>query len=260
MSRGRPRKYKTKRESKAAKKAHTQLFVTFVIALIEAGMEEWKRKHVVSQQVHSRSLNWKSLIACIINWTTWSPLKGRVRVPVHPIFTANWRNCVSDLPDLENADNARAIASRVALCIHRDRALPKCDGSRHQKIYSPENILGICSILWGIVIPIICQFWYDIYRFGHAIQTLETDFQWTFDTTSLQTPNNWQYGSREEFRLTILVNEETSEDWTQYKHLLKDWIDFMVIPWDPTSPLYEYHRAQFTYQYVSQKLKEISGA
>ena len=41
MSRGRPRKYKTEKESKAVKKAHTQLFLTFVIALImTAGMKE----------------------------------------------------------------------------------------------------------------------------------------------------------------------------------------------------------------------------
>ena len=55
------------------------------------------------------------------------------------------------------------------------------------------------------------------------------------------------------------MNEEDSEDWTQYKHLLKEWIDFMIIPWDPISPLYEYHRAWFIYQYVSGKLSEFSG-
>jgi len=34
----------------------------------------------------------------------------------------------------------------------------------------------------------------------------------------------------------------------------------MLISGDFTSPLYEYHRARFTYQYVFKKLKEISGA
>jgi hypothetical protein len=76
---------------------------------------------------------------------------------------------------------------------------------------------------------------------------------------NLQTPDNWQYGNRDDFRLTILVNEEDSEDWIQYKHLLKEWIDFMVIPWDPTLPLYGYHHARFTYQYISGKLREISA-
>ena len=72
-------------------------------------------------------------------------------------------------------------------------------------------------------------------------------------------PDNWQYGSIEDFRLTVLVNEENNEDWINYKQLLKEWIDFMVIPWNPTSLLYQYHRARFEYQYVSRKLSEMFG-
>jgi len=55
------------------------------------------------------------------------------------------------------------------------------------------------------------------------------------------------------------VNDENSEDWINYKQLLKEWIDFRVIPWDLTSLLYRYHRARFEYQYVSTKLSEMFG-
>ena len=116
-------------------------------------------------------------------------------------------------------------------------------------IYAP-----FCEILYlsSIADPLI---W--IYRFGHAIQTLETEFQWTFDTTNLQISDNWQYDDTEDFHLIILVNEEDSDDWNNYKYLLREWIDFMTIPFDHTSSLYEYHRARFEYQYISQKLIEL---
>jgi hypothetical protein len=40
ISRDRPQKYKMKRESKAAKKAHTQLYIILLIVLMETGMKE----------------------------------------------------------------------------------------------------------------------------------------------------------------------------------------------------------------------------
>jgi hypothetical protein len=79
----------------------------------------------------------------------------------------------------------------------------------------------------------------------------------TFDTAYLQTPDNWEYGSEEDFRLVVLVIEEDSAEWNNYIRLLKEWIEFMLIPWDRTSPLYEYHRARFEYQYVAGKLAEM---
>ena len=79
----------------------------------------------------------------------------------------------------------------------------------------------------------------------------------TFDTTKLQTPDNWRYGSREEFRLTVLITEEDSGEWHDYMHLMNKWIDFMVTLWDQSSPIYEYHRARFEYQYVIGKLAEF---
>ena len=87
---------------------------------------------------------------------------------------------------------------------------------------------------------------------------METDFQLTFDTTNLQLPDNWQYGSREDFRLTVLVTEEDSGEWNNYIRLLKEWFDFIVTPWDSTFPIYEYHRARFEYQYFKGKLAEVS--
>ena len=79
------------------------------------------------------------------------------------------------------------------------------------------------------------------------------------DASNLQTPENWEYGNTEDFRLTVLVNEEDSDDWENYKRLLKEWVDFMAIPWDSASPIYQYHRARFEYQYVSRKLSELLG-
>jgi hypothetical protein len=79
----------------------------------------------------------------------------------------------------------------------------------------------------------------------------------TFDTTKLQTPDNWRYGSREDFRLTTLVTDEDSSEWYDFIRLLKNWFDFMVTPWDQTSPIYEYHRARFEYQYVIGQLAEL---
>jgi hypothetical protein len=75
---------------------------------------------------------------------------------------------------------------------------------------------------------------------------------------NLQTPDNWQYGSIEDFRLTVLVTEEDSGEWNNYIHLLKQWIGAIVTPWDGTSLIYEYHRARFEYQYVRGRLAEIS--
>ena len=151
------------------------------------------------------------------------------------------------------------IGGRDVPCIRRDWAIPQRYGSTCQAVCTPEDELGLRSILWRVVLPINCQCiltW--IYRFGHAIQTLEREFQWTLDTTNLKIPDNWQYGEIEDFRLTVLVNEEDSDDWNNYKHLLNEWVDLMAIPFDHcTSPIYKYHRARFEYQYISWKLSEL---
>jgi hypothetical protein len=88
MSRGRPRKYRTKRESKAAKKAHTKLFVTSTITLIKAGMKGRKQKGFVNQQVPLKFLNWKSLRTCVVNLTR-NRVKYRVRVHGTLLITVN---------------------------------------------------------------------------------------------------------------------------------------------------------------------------
>ena len=67
MSRGRPRKYRTKKESKAAKKTHTKLSIPLHSMLMEVGMSERKQKDIVGLQVPSRFLNWRSLRTCVIN-------------------------------------------------------------------------------------------------------------------------------------------------------------------------------------------------
>jgi len=49
-------------------------------------------------------------------------------------------------------------------------------------------------------------------RFGHAIQTLKTKFRLTFNIKHLQPPDGWEFGDLEEFRLTVLVTDNESED------------------------------------------------
>src|SRR5579859_4802287 len=96
-------------------------------------------------------------------------------------------------------------------------------------------------------------------RFGHAIQTLETKFRLTFNIKHLQPPDGWEFGDLEEFRLTVLVTDNESEDWSDFVRLLKEWINTKVTPWDQSSLVYRYHRARFQHHFLSIKLSELSG-
>lgn len=99
-------------------------------------------------------------------------------------------------------------------------------------------------------------------RFGHAIQTLDTEFQLTFKVNTLallQPPDGWKFGDVEEFRLTVLVTESDSEDWSDFVRLLKGWISAKVTPWDQSSVMYRYHHARFQHHFLSMKLGELSG-
>jgi hypothetical protein len=63
------------------------------------------------------------------------------------------------------------------------------------------------------------------------------DFQCSFKPSTLQTYRHLtigstEYGNREDLLLTVLVNKEDGDDWNNYKHLLKEWVDFKAIPWD----------------------------
>ena len=95
-------------------------------------------------------------------------------------------------------------------------------------------------------------------RFGHAIQTLETEFQLTFNVSHLQLPCGWKFSDLEEFRLTVLVTDSDSEDWSDFVTLLKEWVNAKVTPWDQSSVVYQYHRARFQHDFLSTKLEELS--
>jgi len=86
MSRGRPRKYRTKRESNAAKKAHTKLLVTLNCPLTEVGMKERNQRDFFDPQIPSNFFNWMSLKACVINWATRTAINGK-RVTCWPVLS-----------------------------------------------------------------------------------------------------------------------------------------------------------------------------
>jgi len=88
MSRGRPRKYRTKKESKAAKKTHTKQSIPLHCTLIEVGMSE-RKQDIVGPPVPSRFLNWRSLRTCSISSIRRHRVKGRVHVHDHTFLPAN---------------------------------------------------------------------------------------------------------------------------------------------------------------------------
>lgn len=87
MSRGRPRKYRTKRESKTAKKAHTKSLVPLNCALTKVGMKEKKQRGFSGQQIPSNFFNWMSSRACVLNWTTKTRINGSLYVTCRSMLT-----------------------------------------------------------------------------------------------------------------------------------------------------------------------------
>ena len=118
--------------------------------------------------------------------------------------------------------------------------------------------MGVCSLLWSAV-P-LNFFSYNNRSYGHAIQTLETDFCLSFDITNLQPPENWKFGDTEEFRLSVLCTDEASSEWNKYKQLLQHWLKSMITPWDEASTIYCYQRIRFMLQYLTEKYNVTQAA
>jgi len=103
-------------------------------------------------------------------------------------------------------------------------------------------------------------FFFNKSRYGHTIQTLRTDFNENLDTTSLQLPDNWDYGNKEELRITLQIVDESQDGWTEYICLLRKWLEKNITPWDETSPVYRYHHARFALQYFNEKYAIVKSA
>ena len=120
----------------------------------------------------------------------------------------------------------------------------------HVERYSRWEYAPFCGVLYVSSLQAVL-----LYKssYGHAIQTLETDFRSTFDTTNLQLPHNWTYGNGEELRISLLYNDESEDEWDNFIRLLKEFVKFLMTPWDENSPIYLYHRARFELQYLTER-------
>ena len=139
----------------------------------------------------------------------------------------------------------------------RDGEAHQGHGSRNKALSSQKYLMGLRLSLRGTVKYHLRR--HLMCRFGHTIQTLETEVQLTFNVSHLQLPCGWKFSDLEEFRLTVLVTESDSEDWSDFVTLLKEWVNAKVTPWDQSSVVYQYHRARFQHDFLSTKLEELSG-
>ena len=183
--------------------------------------------------------------------------------PPHVVMSCNMCWLLDVLSTLSSLTLNRSLSKvikikdKLSCCVREMEKLIK-DMEAEIRLYLRRNTLwdyaSYCGVLLNTALGhhLMC-------RLGHAIQTLETEFQLTFNVDHLQLPCGWKFGDLEEFRLMVLVTESDSEDWSDFVTLLKEWVNVKVTPWDQSSVVYQYHRARFQHDFLSTKLEEFSG-